>query len=119
MPALIGLCVLAAVGGTAWAGYRFVTTSPRFAITAIEVNGNQVVSDDQLRSAVPARLGDNVFSIDLDEVVREVHGNPWIASANAHRVLPHTLVIDVREHVAAALVQLGSMYLVDADGHPF
>jgi cell division protein FtsQ len=28
-------------------------------------------------------------------------------------------VIDVREHVAAAVVELGGLYLVDADGHPF
>ncbi len=119
VPALIGIFVLAAVGGTAWAGYRFVTTSPRFALTSIEVNGNQVVSDDQVRAAVSARIGDNVFTVDLDAVMREVHENPWIASVDAHRVLPHTLVIDVREHVAAAMVQLGNLYLADAEGHPF
>jgi len=28
-------------------------------------------------------------------------------------------VIDVREHVAATLVQLGGIYLADAQGHPF
>ena len=54
-----------------------------------------------------------------DAVTHEVRENPWIASAEVHRVLPHTIVIDVREHVAAAVVQLGSLYLVDADGHPF
>lgn len=119
VPALIGIFVLAAVGGTAWAGYRFVTTSPRFALTEIQVNGNQVLSDDQIRSVVSAPLGSNVFSVDLDEVIREVRENPWIASADAHRVLPHTIAIDVREHVAATMVQLGSLYLADADGHPF
>jgi cell division protein FtsQ len=60
-----------------------------------------------------------VFSTDLDTVVAEVRANPWIASAVAHRELPHTLVIDVREHEPAALVDLGGLYLVDADGHPF
>src|SRR5262245_9329103 len=30
LPALVGIGVLGAVGGTAWAGYRFVTTSARF-----------------------------------------------------------------------------------------
>jgi cell division protein FtsQ len=119
LPALIAVGVLGAVGGTAWGGYRFVTTSSRFAITEIAISGNQQLSADQLRAALPAKLGDNVFSIDLDAVTRELRENPWIASAEAHRQLPHTIAIDIREHVATAVVQLGSLYLVDAEGHPF
>src|SRR5689334_4237861 len=38
VPALIGIGVLGAIGGTAWAGYRFVTTSSRFAITEITIH---------------------------------------------------------------------------------
>src|SRR3569623_1281401 len=45
LPALIGLAVIGAIGGTAWAGYRFVTTSARFAISAIEVRGSRAVAD--------------------------------------------------------------------------
>jgi cell division protein FtsQ len=119
LPALIAIGVLAAVGGTAWAGYRFVTSSSRFAITEIAVNGNRQLSADQIRALIPAHVGDNVFSINLDAVTRELRENPWVASAEAHRVLPHTLAIDIREHVPAAVVQLGGLYLVDAEGHPF
>jgi cell division protein FtsQ len=119
LPALIGMGVLGAIGGTAWAGYQFVTTSSQFAIDQIEVNGNQQLTDDQVRAMLPARIGDNVFETNLDALTVELRQNPWIASAEAHRVLPHTIVIDVREHVAAAIVQLGGLYLVDADGHPF
>jgi cell division protein FtsQ len=116
---MIGLAVLGAVGGTAWAGYRFVTTSSRFAITAIEIRGNQQLSADDIRAALPARVGDNVFATDLDEVLRELRSNPWIATAEARRELPSTIVIAVREHVPAAVVQLGGLYLVDAEGHVF
>ena len=119
VPALVGAGVLAAVGGTAWAGYRFVTTSSRFAITTFEVNGNKVLSDEQIVAALPARVGDNVFATDLDQLVGDLRGNPWIASVEARRVLPHTIVVDVREHEATALVQLGGLYLVDEQGHPF
>jgi cell division protein FtsQ len=119
LPALIAAFVLGAVGGTAWAGYHFVTTSSRFAITEISISGTQQLSADQIRAGLPAKLGDNVFSIDLDAITRELRENPWVASADAHRQLPHTIAIDIREHVATAVVQLGSLYLVDADGHPF
>lgn len=119
LPAVIAIVVLAAIGGTAWAGYRFVTTSPRFAVAEIQVNGNQVLSTDQVRASLPVRIGDNVFEADLDAVVEALRANPWIASASAHRMLPHTIVVEIREHVPAAIVQLGSLYLVDAEGHPF
>lgn len=119
LPALIGMVVLAAIGGTAWAGYRFVTTSPRFAVTTVEVQGNQVLTADQIRAVLPVRMGDNVFGIDLDALAAAVRENPWVDRVEARRVLPHTIVIDLREHVPAAVVQLGSPYLVDAEGHPF
>lgn len=131
-PALIGAGVLVAVGGAGLAGYRFVTTSPRFAITTIEVHGNRQLATDTVIAALPARIGDNMFATSLDAVVAEVRTNPWVASASAHRELPHTLVVEIREHVPAAMVHLGgrnesgrlqlglgSLYLVDADGHPF
>lgn len=119
VPALIGMGVLAAVGGTAWAGYRFVTTSPRFAITNIEVTGNRQLQADQIVASLPAHVGDNVFATDLDGVVRELRQNPWVEHAEARRVLPHTLSIVIREHVPTAVVELGGLYLVDSAGHPF
>lgn len=118
-PAAIGLAIVAAIGGTAWAGYHFVTTSPRFAITTIEVRGNHHLSTDQIRAELPARAGDNVFATNLGSLVRELRAEPWIAKASAHRILPHTIVIDVVEHEPAAVADLGGLYLVDAAGHPF
>jgi len=119
LPALIGLAVIGAIGGTAWAGYRFVTTSARFAISAIEVRGNHHVTADQVRAALPVAIGDNVFAANVDSLTRELRTNPWVASADAHRILPRTLVIEVREHEPAAVADLGGLYLVDANGRPF
>jgi len=119
LPAMIGLVVIGAVGGTAWAGYRFVTTSSRFAITAIEVHGNHHVDPAQVRAALPIGVGDNVFAANVDSLTRGLTANPWIAEASAHRILPHTLVIELREHEAAAIAELGGLYLVDVTGHPF
>lgn len=119
LPAMIVIGVVTAIGGSAWAGYRFVTTSSRFAITSIDVHGNKHVAADQVRSALPVAVGDNVFSANLDSLTRELRANPWIASAEAHRVLPHTLVIEIHEHEAVAVADLGGLYLVDAKGLPF
>ncbi|MGE5184771.1 MAG: cell division protein FtsQ/DivIB [Acidobacteriota bacterium] len=119
LPAVIGGAVLAAVGGAAWGGYYWVTHSPRFAIAEISVQGTHHLTPDQLRASLPAHVGDNVFATNLGSLERALRANPWIADAEVHRVLPHTIAIDVKEHTAVALAELGELYLVDDAGRPF
>lgn len=119
LPAIIATTAITAVGGGAYLGYRFVTTSDRFAVTSIEVQGAAQLSVDEVRAVLPVKLGDNIFTTDLDTVTRALRAHPWVAEASVHRMLPDTLVIDIREHRAAALVELGDLYLVDDRGHPF
>lgn len=115
---MVAVLALAAIGGGVWAGHRWLTTSPRFAITAITIAGAHHVDPEDLRAALPIRTGDNVFA-NLTKIARAVRRSPWIASTEVHRILPHTIAIEIREHTAAAVVELGELYLVDAGGHPF
>jgi cell division protein FtsQ len=120
LPALIATAILAVLGGGLVLGYRFITTSERFAIDTIDVRGTSHLTAEDVRAELPAKLGDNVFKIDLDTVTRTLRKNPWIRTANARRVLPTTLVIDVTERRAVAIVQTSDgLYLADETGHPF
>jgi len=118
LPAVAAVVALVLLGGVAWAGHRWVTSSARFAIAEVAIRGTHRVSADELRAALPVQPGDNVFA-DLAAIARAARTSPWIESAEVHRILPHTITIEVREFVAAALVELGDLYLVDATGHPF
>lgn len=119
LPALAATAAIATVGTGVWFGYRFITTSQRFAISEIRIEGEHHLTEDQIRSALPVKVGDNVFATNLDTVTSALQRTPWIATASAHRVLPDTLVIEIREHAPAAVVDLGGLYLVDPTGHPF
>lgn len=118
LPAAAILAAAAAATGGLWAGYHWVTGSPRFAITAITVDGTHHVDPAAVRGALPIREGDNVF-VGLTATSHAALISPWIASVEVHRILPHTIAIDIHEHTAAAVVELGELYLVDASGHPF
>jgi cell division septal protein FtsQ len=118
LPAAIAAAALAMLGGGVWAGHRWITHSPRFAIEQIAIHGAHRVDPDQLRAALPVHLGDNVFT-GLGGVVLAARDNPWVAGAEVHRILPHTIVVDLREHVAAAVVAVDELYLVDDAGRPF
>jgi cell division protein FtsQ len=119
LPALVATAAITGIGSGIWLGYHFVTSSSRFAISTIEVHGAAQLSPDQVRAALPVELGQNLFTTELDEVASALRAHPWIDTASVHRVLPDTLVVEVREHVPAAVAQLGELYLVDAAGHPF
>lgn len=119
VPLIVVTCALLAVGGAVFAAHRFVTSSPRFAISSIEVRGTARMSANEILAALPVKVGDNVFAADLDELVAIARRHPWVASATAERILPDQIAIEVREHAPAAIAVLDQPYLVDAEGHPF
>ncbi|HZJ64699.1 MAG TPA: FtsQ-type POTRA domain-containing protein, partial [Kofleriaceae bacterium] len=80
LPAVAAVAAIAALGGAAWAGRRWVTSSSRFAIADVVVRGTHQVGADELRGALPVRAGDNVFA-DLAAIARAARANPWIAAA--------------------------------------
>lgn len=119
LPALVACGIAGGLAAAGFYGYRAVTTSPRFAITDIEIRGAHHADVDALRARLATKLGDNVFRADLGADQRAVLADPWIAAAQVSRTLPHTLVVEVVERTAVAVVDLGGLYLVDASGHPF
>jgi cell division protein FtsQ len=110
---------VAAVGAGGWLGYRWLLTSDRFALEAIEISGNQRAGEARILARLPAAEGDNIFRIDLGAATGEVARDPWIARAEVSRRLPDRLVVEVTEHRPAALVELDGLYLADAEGNVF
>jgi cell division protein FtsQ len=119
VPALLALAGTGATLGGGYAGYRFLTHSPRFAITTIDVRGAHVLAPDAIRARLGFAAGDNVFLAPLAKAEERLDAEPWIAETHVHRELPHTIVVDVRERVAAAVVDVDGLYLAEADGRVF
>jgi len=117
IPATIATAAIVALGGGAWLGYRFVTTSPRFAISEISVHGNHRLATTDVVAELGFHAGDNIFATGLD--LAALRADPWVASAEVHRELPHAVSVDLVERTPVAIVDLGALYLVDAAGHPF
>jgi cell division protein FtsQ len=124
LPALVVVALLAGVSAGAVYGWRWVRTSPRFAVSDISITGNTRVTRDEIlaRAAIPA--GKNIFTVDLGAIEHAVAEDPWIASVHVTRHLPHQVTIRVTERTAAAVVLIDSTagqnpYLAGADGKLF
>jgi cell division protein FtsQ len=105
--------------GVAWTARRHVLTSPRFAITAVDVTGNDRRPAEAVVAESGLAVGSNVFAADLDAAHAKILGDPWIADATLARRLPGTILVQVTERKAAALVAMGDLLLATAAGEPF
>jgi cell division protein FtsQ len=85
----------------------------------VEVVGNQRRPAGAIIAESGLALGSNIFSADLDSARRAILSDPWIAEAVLSRRLPGTISVRVSERAPAALVAMGDVFLVGADGKPF
>jgi cell division protein FtsQ len=117
---LVGVSTVVGVTvGFAWLARRYVTTSPRFGVSAFHVVGNTHRAADAIVRESGLVPGANVFSVDLDAARARILADAWIADATLTRRLPGTIVVHVTERVAAALVAVGDLYLASGEGEPF
>ncbi|MBN2497851.1 MAG: FtsQ-type POTRA domain-containing protein [Deltaproteobacteria bacterium] len=115
--------ILASFGvGLGFAAYKvavYLYTSPALAVRRIEVHGNERASMRDLLSAAGLREGSNIFEVDTQRARRRLLEHPWVRAAKVKRVVPDRIVVEIEEHIPAALVELGGLYLVDPQGIVF
>jgi cell division protein FtsQ len=100
-------------------GYRFLTTSPKFAIAHVAITGNHELATAEIAKALGVGKGANLFLVNVDAAQHRVASLPWVQSVNVARVLPNQLRVTVVERKALAIAELSGSYYVDGTGHPF
>ena len=112
--------VLAASIGVAYGARRYITSSPRFAVRTVLVDGAHRRSATQIANGGGVAVGKNIFALDLKQAGALITQDPWIEKATVIRKLPSTISIAVVEREAAALVSIGGeLYLATRDGDLF
>jgi cell division protein FtsQ len=95
---------------------RWVTTSPRFAVTGVEVRGASRVSVARILAAAGIAPGANLWTIDSRGVIARIEGMPEIRRADVVRELPNRVTISVEERRPFTLVHAGRLHWMDEDG---
>ncbi|MCU0693925.1 MAG: FtsQ-type POTRA domain-containing protein [Polyangiaceae bacterium] len=112
--------VVAASIAMAWGLRQHVTTSPRFAVKTIRVDGTFRRTPEQVAETAGLQVGMNVFTVDLENARRRLLQDPWIADAQVERKLPSVVTLQVTENDAAAAVAVGAdLYLCTHEGEIF
>ncbi|MDO4580979.1 MAG: FtsQ-type POTRA domain-containing protein [Bacillota bacterium] len=100
-----------------FAGY-FFSLSGFFAITDIEVYGNDSVDEQRILELSGVTEGMNIFAVNDAAVAAWLSIEPRIAEAKVSRRLPSTLTITVVEREARAMLSVGAAFIeIDERGY--
>jgi cell division protein FtsQ len=113
---LAAVALLAGVGLLAW---RHAVVGDLLRIREVRFEGIERASAQELLELSPIQRGDHLVLCDTSLMEAALRRHPWIASVEVRRTLPPAVEARVVERRAAALVDLGSLYLVDASGDVF
>jgi cell division protein FtsQ len=113
------LFTLAAIGGAGWATWEYGVRGDLLRIREIRYAGLSQLTASALAELSPVRPGDHLLLSDTEVMARALRRDPWVATVEIRRRLPPALEVVVTERQAAALVDLGGLYLVDAGGQVF
>ena len=117
------MCVLASVGvGAFVAGHEalaYATTAPRFTVQQISFEPTLHVSQQSLEELLALPPNANIWTINEESLRRRIIAHPWIEDASVDRVVPDTVHVHVKEHVAVATVLAEELYLINSVGQVF
>ena len=109
---------MAGVPAMARAQVATLASEAGFEVRRVEVRGTKHLNELMVYERVLAQRNRAMPLVDLGELRSQLLELSWVADARVSRQLPDTLVIDVVERKAHAVLREGDkMVLIDASGH--
>ncbi|MEW6076406.1 MAG: FtsQ-type POTRA domain-containing protein [Thermodesulfobacteriota bacterium] len=114
-----GLVVLLAVSIGFVYGYAFFIRSDCLRINDVQVKGLSLLDREAVVHRAGIATGMNIMAVNLSVARRRLQADPWIADVRISRVLPSTIVIDIREHTPLAILDWGGSFLINSHREVF
>ena len=100
---LVALVLVSWLGG-GFALDRLVYENESFAVTEMDYRTDGIISENQLQDWGGVRKGDNLLSLDLLRIKRNIELTPRVKMVSVERILPDTLQVRVTERVPMAQI---------------
>ncbi len=120
----IFLVALVLIGCATWFSLEVLSDSDIFRIASVKVQGNRMVSDQQVLEKSGLARGRSMLNFDVQQMAENIKSLDWVNEVMIKRQWPSTVRVTVREHSALALVNLAGeekkkLYYIDTNGHVF
>ncbi|MDU2157911.1 FtsQ-type POTRA domain-containing protein, partial [Clostridium sp.] len=86
----------------------FIYKSPIFNLKKINISGLVTLSNDSLQEKLKYHIGQNIFTIDYNEIEKELRENPYIKEIKVNKKGINSLNINIKENKIA--------YYFESDG---
>lgn len=107
------LAVVLVLGGVV----AYAVFSPALALRTVVVEGNTLISNEEVETALAPLQGISLTRISHDQVQELLADKPPLEDVTISAKPPSTLLVSVRERVPVAVLQSGSEFvLIDAEG---
>ena len=116
----VALATVTTLLGGLYGAYAYAIGHPLLRIERIDVEGSQVLREEEVIALAGVRKNAPILSVDLAEVERRLEANPRIRRAEVLRHLPRRLELVIEERTPVLMVRSGQSIMgLDADGVPF
>ena len=97
----------------------FFLYHPYFSVQEIQVRGGEKIGGSEIVAMAGLTHGMSIWKIDSEGIEGKVGRHPWVKHVLVRREFPHRVVIEVEERSPKAVVIMGKLYYVDAEGFVF
>ncbi|WP_299174974.1 cell division protein FtsQ/DivIB [uncultured Brevundimonas sp.] len=105
------------IGQSVSHGIDGVTAGMGLTLKRVHITGASAEAEPAIQRSLGLYSGQPITSLDLDSIRDRVQGVGWVKSARVVRLLPDTLIIEVKEHDRLAVWQeAGQIKVIDARG---
>lgn len=99
------------------ASFIWLFSSDLFKIKKVKITGTKHLNDSQIEKAAAVSPKTSLIRVPVKEIEGRLLKNPWIKSVEISRSFPNTLIIEISERKAIALVPVSDgLAAVDCDG---
>ncbi|OGP32315.1 MAG: hypothetical protein A2073_02160 [Deltaproteobacteria bacterium GWC2_42_11] len=99
--------------------YNELLNAPFLQIKEVNINGVMRVSKGEVLELMGITPGDNIIAVDADEIRERVERHPWIKTVKVGRRMPDKILVEIKERVPFAIINLDALYLIDDGGSVF
>ncbi|MFV0423356.1 cell division protein FtsQ/DivIB [Oleidesulfovibrio sp.] len=103
------MLILSAVSVSYLYAYRILISSDYFAARAIEIQGADRITPNEVLTASELSIGSNLFSVSIVKVERALLENNWVKNVSVKRLLPDRIHIRIEERIPQFWVQKGGV----------
>lgn len=95
----------------------YLVFSPALAVRSLEIQGNQLLAEDQIAAALTPLMGKSLTQVSDEEVMNLLADLPPVQDVSVAASPPSTLSVNVVERVPVAILENGGQFvLIDSEG---